>query len=124
MPTSTHLSPILATSTVSVADPAAVVHGFWEAYTERDLDAAMTFVADDVQLRGRGYLNGKEALQSYLQSRLETGRVLEIHDLQVEGDTVNYLVDWYSGEGILLHSSVKEIMRVQSGKIIYWELFL
>ena len=114
-------SPTLASPTVAVADPAAVVQGFWDALKAKDLDTAMTFVADDVQLRGHGYLNDKKALQSFLQGRLDTGKVLEIHDLQVEGDTVNYLVDWYTKEGYLEHRDAKEMMRLQNGKIVYWE---
>jgi hypothetical protein len=113
---------ILPSPTVSVADPAAVVQGFWEAMKARDLDAAMTFIADDVQLRGHGYLNDKKALQSFVQGKLKTGYVFEIHDLQIEGDTVNYLFDAYTKEGILEYTGLKEMMRVQNGKIIYWEV--
>lgn len=110
------------TAPESLADPAEVVQGFWEAMDARDLDAAMTFIADDVQLRGRGYLNGKEALLSFLQGRLQTGYVVEIQDLEVDGDTVSYLVDYYSKEGIAYEQDVTEIMRIQDGKIIYWEI--
>src|SRR5687768_15941734 len=81
-PTSTLPSPTLASPTVSVADPAAVVQGFWDALSERDLDAAMTFLADDIQCRGMCYLNGKKSLRFFLQGRLETGIVFEIHHLQ------------------------------------------
>jgi limonene-1,2-epoxide hydrolase len=120
-PTSTLPSPTLASPTVSVVDPAAVVQGFWDALKAQDLDAAMTFVADDIQCRGMCYLNGKESLRFFLQGRLETGIVFEIHDLQVEGDTVNYLYDEFSPAGFLGNSDVEETMRVQDGKIVYWE---
>jgi limonene-1,2-epoxide hydrolase len=121
-PTAILPSPTSASPTVAVADPAEVVQGFWEAMKTRDLDAAMTFIADDVQLRGKGYLHGKEALQFFLQGKMKSGYVFEIHDLQVEGDTVNYLADAYNTEGVLQFSSLKEVMRVQNGKIIYWEV--
>ena len=107
----------------SVADPAEVVQGFWEAMNARDLDGAMAFFTDDIQCRGACYLNGKEALQSLIQGIFKLERVgeIEIHGLQVEGDTVTYLVDYYSKEEIL-KASREEVMRVQNGKIIYWEI--
>ena len=108
---------------VSVADPAEVVQGFWEAMNARDLERAMAFLTDDIQCRGACYLNGKEALQRLIQGIFKLERVgeIEIHGLQVEGDTVTYLVDYYSKEGIL-KASREEVMRVQNGKIIYWEI--
>jgi hypothetical protein len=113
--------PTLALPTESIADPAAVVQGFWDALKEQDLEAAMTFVADDVQCRGGCYLTGKESLQSFLNARLKSGTIYEINDLQVEGDTVNYTYS-KSRNGFLEVSGVKETMRVQNGKIIYWEV--
>lgn len=115
------LPPPTPTIAESQADPAEVVQGFWEAMDAQDIDAAMTFIADDVQLRGRGYMNGKEALLSFIQGRLQTGYVVEIQDLKVDGDTVSYLVDYYSKEGIAYDQDVPETMRIQDGKIIYWE---
>ena len=115
------LPPPTPTTVESQADPAEVVQGFWEAMDAQDIDAAMIFIADDVQLRGRGYLNGKEAVLSFLQGRLQAGYVVEIQDLEVDGDTVSYLVDYYSKEGIAYEQDVPEIMRIQDGKIIYWE---
>ena len=105
-----------------IADPAQVVQGFWKAMNKRDLDGAMAFLTDDIQCRGACYLNGKEALQSLIQGIFKLERVgeIEIHSLQVEGDTVTYLVDYYSKEGIL-KASREEVMRIQDGKIIYWE---
>jgi ketosteroid isomerase-like protein len=115
------LPPPTPATAQSLADPAEVVQGFWDALKAKDLDTAMTFVADDVQLRGRGFVNGKEALQNFLQGWLGAGYSLEIHDLQVDGDTVNYLVD-YSREGFIHAKDAKDVMRIQNGKIIYWEL--
>ena len=109
---------------VPIAGPAEVVQGFWEAMDVQDIDAAMIFIADDVQCRGGCYLNNKEAVQSLIQgiSKLVLVAKVEIHDLQVEGDTVNYLVDWYRNDGSQKASDIKEVMRVQNGKISYWEI--
>lgn len=108
-----------------IADPAEVVQGFWEAMNARDLEGALTFMAEDVQCRGACYLNSKEAVQSLIQGMFKLVLVAEvkIHDLQVEGDTVNYLIDWYRNDGGQKASNIKEVMRVQNGRIIYWELF-
>lgn len=123
VPTPTLLPPTLVPSKVSAADPGEVVQGFWEAMEAQDLNAAMAFFADDFQLRGSAYLNGKESLLSYIQGRLDAVSVVEIHDLQVEGDTVSFLVDYYSKDSGVLHAKdVKDVMRVQDGKIIYWEI--
>ena len=120
-PTHTLPPPTLVPPTESIADPAAVVQGFWDAVKEFDLEGAMVFVADDVQCRGGCYLNGKEALRSFLDGRFQSGTIYEISDLQVEGDTVNYVFS-KSRNGILELTDVKEIMRVRNGKIIYWEV--
>ena len=120
-PTSTLQPPTLVAPTVSVADPAAVVQGFWDAVKEFDLEAAMAFIADDVQCRGGCYLNGKETLRGFLEARLKSGTVYEISDLQAEGDTVNYSYS-KSRNGFLEVKDVKETMRVQNGKIVYWEV--
>ena len=88
----------------------------------QDLNEAMSFIADDVQLRGRALLDGKERMLTHLQGRLDAVYVVEIHDLQVEGDTVSFLVDYYSKEGVLHAKDVKDVMRVQNGKIVYWEV--
>lgn len=107
----------------AIADPAEVVQGFWEAMNARDLDGAMIFIADDVQCRGACYLNGKEAVQRLIQAIFKLVLVvkIEIHDLQIEGDTVTYIVDYYSREDVIKSSTI-EVMRVQDGKIIYWEV--
>jgi hypothetical protein len=117
------LPPPTPTIPESPAGPAEVVQGFWDAMDAGDLDAVMAFFADDVQLRGRAHLNSKESVLSYVQGRFSAVFIVEIHDLQVEGDTVSFLVDYYSREGGTIQASdVKDVMIVQNGKIIYWEI--
>ena len=108
---------------VAVAEPAEVVQGFWEAMDARDLDGAMLFIAEDVQCRGGCYLNGKKAVESLIQGIFKLVLVvkIEIHDLKIEGDTVTYVVDYYSREDVIKSSTIG-VMRVQNGKIIYWEI--
>jgi hypothetical protein len=85
-----------------------------------DIDAAMTFLAEDAQCRGACYITGKDSLRFYMQGIIKAGLVTEISDLTVDGDTVTYLYK-VSRNGVLVEESAEgESMQVVDGKIILW----
>ena len=76
----------------TAVDPAAIVQGFWDAIKAKNIDAAMAFVADDVQISG-GPTNSmdKAALSAFLSSETKRGVTFEISDLKaISSDTVTF----------------------------------
>jgi hypothetical protein len=67
VPTTAPPSTPTATITPEPADPAAIVQSFYQAYNEGDVEAALTFVADDIKCRGHCYLKGKESFRSFIE---------------------------------------------------------
>jgi ketosteroid isomerase-like protein len=99
-------------------DPAAVVQGFWTAMKAGDVEAVMTFVADDAKCKGSCYFTGKQSFQAYLQGYINSGTVMELEELTVEGDIVPYSYKEYR-DGFLTNDStnVPESMQIKVCKI-------
>ena len=73
-------------------DPAAIVQGFWDAINAKNIDAAMAFLADDVQISGGPTsLMDKAKLSAFLSSETKRGVTFEISDLKaISSDTVTF----------------------------------
>jgi ketosteroid isomerase-like protein len=106
----------------SSADPLEIVQSFWAAMKAGDVNAAMTFVADDAKCQGSCYFSGKQSFQAYLQGYINSGTITELGELTVEGDTVRYSYKEFR-DGFLTNDSTKspESMQIKDGKIIFWE---
>jgi ketosteroid isomerase-like protein len=102
-------------------DPAAVVQGFWDAMKVGDVDAALTFVAEDARCKGSCYFSGKPSFQAYLQGYINSGTVTELGDLTVEGDTVRYPFKEYRDGFLTNDNNTPESMQIKEGKIIFWK---
>ncbi len=120
------LRPATATPTVvptPTTDPlssAKVVQAFWDAMGAGDLEAAMTYVDDDIKCTGFCHFTGKEIFRSYLQGYLDAGYVTKIGDLKSIGSIVTY--SWeVSRNGLFLRRGDIETMQVENGKIVNWE---
>ena len=104
----------------AIADPVAVVQGFWDAMAAGDIETALTFVAEDAKCRGGCYITGKTSLQAYLRGIVDAGFVTEISNIALENDMVTYSYKIFR-EGLLVEeSSEAETMQVSEGKIILW----
>jgi hypothetical protein len=103
------------------SDPAAVVQNFYAAYNDGDIEAAMAFVADDVQCRGHCYLNGKDAYRAFVQEGMEAGDQIEISDLRVTDDKVvfNYVIE---RSGTVSARGVDAVMQIRDGLIVLFEI--
>ena len=119
-PTSAPAPTSAPTATPEPADPAEVVQGFWSAMKTGDVDAAMTFVAEDAKCKGSCYFSGKQAFQSYLLGMQKSGDTTEIGELKVEGDTVTYNYKVFRDGFVKEDNAEGESMQVQAGKIILW----
>lgn len=111
-------SPTPAPTTIpEPTDPASVVLAFWDAMNNQDFDAAMSLVAEDIQVVGPGMkYTGKDTFRIDLKSRMAGIRYV-VSDLVVTGDTVTY--NWqYFYNGALGGSGTGESMVVKNGKIV------
>ena len=112
---------VAACASQSPSDPAEVVQAFYAALNDGDLEAAMSFVSDEVQCRGHCYTNGQEPFRALIQENIAHEDVFEISDLQVEGDTVTF--DYLITRGASVFArGVDSVMRVEAGKIAYFEI--
>ena len=102
-------------------DPVAVVQSFWAAMKAGDVEAAMSFVADDAKCKGSCYFSGKQSFQAYLQGYINSRSVTELGELTLEGDTVRYPFKEYRDGFLKNDNSMPESMQIKDGKIIFWE---
>ena len=108
-------------ATPQAASPDEIVQNFYQAMNDADLEAALTFIADDIECRGHCYITGKDSFQTFIQSNIDHNDQFEISDLKVDGDTVtfNYIIH---RENTVLARGVNSVMQIQDGKIIYFEI--
>jgi ketosteroid isomerase-like protein len=111
--------PASATITASKStadDPAAVVQGFWDAITAKNIDAAMAFVADDVKFSGDPF-NGSDRAQ--FAASMSSGVVtFVISDLKADsGDTVTFNYKTLNSIGYIRDSGTAQFQVNNEGKI-------
>jgi hypothetical protein len=111
----------LPTPTSDPLSSAKVVQAFWDALEANDIEAAMTYVSDDIVCRGQCYFKGKQVFHSYVQGYLQRGFVTKISDVKVVGSTVTYTWELYRMSLFVRRGEGDEIMEVEDGKIVYWE---
>ena len=98
-----------------------IVQQYYSLINAGDLEASMSFVADDVKCRGACYLTGKAAYQTYIQGIINGGGRKELRDLTVDGDKVTYYWAFYNKNGRDVVISGTEFMQFKDGKIILIE---
>ena len=103
------------------AGPDEIVQGFYQAMNNGDLETALTFIADDIECRGSCYITGKDSFQTFIQGNIDHNDQFEISDLRIDGDkvTFNYIIH---RENSVLARGVDSVMRIQDGKIFYFEI--
>ena len=109
------------TPVADIADPADVVISFWDAYAAKDLDLALSFVADDFKCRGSCYFGGKASLRLFLQGYLDGGFETMISEIAVDGDMVSYKVEVHRNGLLTSQGFSDESMQVRDGLIFFWE---
>lgn len=105
------------------ADPATIAQGFWDAVIAKNIDAAMAFVADDVQISGGPFpvspSENKAEFSAFMSSETKGGVTFEISDLKlVSGDTVTFNQKVYDNSGSLIASGPGRFQVNKNGKII------
>lgn len=100
------------------AEPITVVQGYDDALNANNVNAAMAFVAKDVQMSGAPMgISTKAGLIAFTSSEAGNEVTFEISNLKpVSGDTATFILEVYEN-GALLANDVGEF-QVQDGKII------
>ncbi|HET9905296.1 MAG TPA: nuclear transport factor 2 family protein [Anaerolineales bacterium] len=98
-----------------------IVQQYYGLINAGDLEASMSFIADDVKCRGACYLTGKAAYQMYIQGIINGGGRKELRDFAVDGDKVTYYWAFYKKDGRDVVISGIEFMQFKDGKIILIE---
>ena len=112
---------IQPTPTNDPLSAAKVVQAFWDALEANDIEAAMTYVSDDITCAGQCYFKGKLVFRTYVQGYLDAGYLTKISDLKVVGSTVTYSWESYRNGLFVRRGEADEVMQVEDGKIVYWE---
>jgi len=108
--------------TLATDGTAAITNGFWDAVLANDIDAAMAFVADDVQPSGGpGSFYDKATFGAFMSTKSETGFTYEIGDLRVVSeDTVRYDMKVYENGNLI--ASGLTTLTVVDGMIVQIKL--
>jgi hypothetical protein len=114
-------APTAIPASISIpTDASAIAQAFWDAINSRNIDAAMAYVADDVETSGGAVrFSSKSEFSDYMLWDSNRGTALEITDLKMlSADTVTYTMKVYSNYSSQLARSSDLELRVRDGKIV------
>ncbi len=102
-------------TTQPITEPVAVVEAFYEALSDGDLDAALSFVADDARFLHDTLYVGKAQVRDFYETGLASRLLFELSDLRADGEKVSWTETATSSVGA--HDSPFEAV-VQEGMIV------
>ncbi len=79
-------------SSQSITEPVAVIEAFGEALNDLDLEAAMSFVAEDAEFKFPQTFSGKSQIRGAFQRVIDEGWQwqAELIEIQADGDNVSW----------------------------------
>jgi len=100
-------------------DPVAIVQAFYKAITDKQLDAAMDYVADDALfINPTGTYTGKEEVRTNISALVDGGFDFQLRDLVNTNGKVNYGYTLYiNGENV--EEGDNGVTIVKDGKIVF-----
>jgi limonene-1,2-epoxide hydrolase len=99
-------------------DPTSVVRRYYQAFNERQLDAAMALVADDAVFMDQGLrYSGKSEIRASVESAVNDFVTVEVSNLSDTDGRVTYDFEVFFGESRDLTGT--GVMVVRDGKIIF-----
>ena len=107
-------------STQPITEPVAVIEAFEEALNDGDLDAAMSFVADDPRFILFSLHTQKAEIRDAYQKWLDLGYHSELRDLRAHGDKVSWEVRLTLGVKVVtdLYEAVVKEGMIESYNVI------
>lgn len=103
------------------ATPITIVTSFYGAVNARQLDRAMTFVADNALFvwAGVGTYSGKARVRALLQDTFRRGWTWKGTNFPDKGGRVTYAFELYEGGGTLIYSADDGVTIVKAVKIVF-----
>ena len=102
----------------SATDPAAVIKGFDAAQNAKNIDTAMTFVADDAVFNTpTGNFTGKDQVRKWVEDQVKSNDKVESFDFQVTGEKVMWKTNIFRGGSTSPVFVASNDATVQAGKI-------
>ncbi|MGD8465436.1 MAG: nuclear transport factor 2 family protein [Anaerolineae bacterium] len=80
-------------------DPLAIVNSWLEALNAGDVDAALSYLADDAQITSDQVYTGKEEIRGWYEAQVEANGASTLSDCQVDGETVT-CISSYTDDGL------------------------
>lgn len=80
-------------------DPLAIVNSWLEALNAGDVDAALSYLADDAQITSDQVYTGKEEIRGWYEAQVGANGVSTLSDCQVDGETVT-CISSYTDDGL------------------------
>lgn len=101
------------------ADPVTIVQAFYKAITDKQLDAAMAYVADDALfINPTGTYTGKDEVRTNISALVDGGFDFQLRDLVDTNGKVNYGYTLYiNGEAV--EEGDNGVTIVKDGKIVF-----
>ena len=101
-------------------DPLTIVNSWLEALNAGDVDAALSYVADDAQITSDQVYTGKEQIRGWYENIVSANGASTLSDCQVDGETVTcssvYTDDGLQAMGVdFLEGEL--VLLVRDGKI-------
>jgi hypothetical protein len=103
----------------TAVDPISVVKSYYDAYNDKQVDLAASFIADEALfINPTGTYEGKAAIQEHLQTLTDEGLSFELSDFKNQNGRVVYAYK------VLIKGEVVEVGTggltiVENGKIIF-----
>ena len=102
-------------------DPITVVQDFYTALNAKNIDAAMTFVAENAGWRGTPTVTGKDRIRDYLKGGIDAGFTTEISNLRATKGRVTF--SWSASKNSVVQASGEDTYTVENGLIIAFESY-
>ncbi|WP_374687643.1 nuclear transport factor 2 family protein [Promineifilum sp.] len=100
-------------------DPVTVVQEFYTAIAEKQLETAMSHVADDALfINPTGTFTGKDEVRENISALIDGGFVFELRDLVNTNGKVNYGYTLYIG-GEAVEEGDNGVTIVKDGKVVF-----
>lgn len=106
-------------ATQAEANPVSVVQSFYGAIKDKQLETAMSYVADDALfINPTGTYNGKDEVRSNISALIDGNFVFELRDLVNHDGKVNYGYTLFiDGENV--EEGDNGVTIVKNGKIVF-----
>jgi ketosteroid isomerase-like protein len=107
------------TSNPPPADAISVVRGYYDAFNKKEIDTAVSYIADDALfINPTGTYTGRAEIQPHLQALADQGFFFDLSQFKDEAGRVTYAYKVLQN-GQTLDSGTGGLTIVENGKIVF-----